>query len=157
MVRRTRRIITAAGIAVIGALVSFMLLPYIQNSKNAEFKKSIDSIAFDSISLTQEYQGEEGKWGNNQYDNKTMIAIVDKYLPKYQELIDRAKALDTPERYTNAKDLLIKSMQAEKDSNEHFRNYLATGDAAEREKSDDLFNQAFAYSGSYDAAIKAAG
>ena len=76
---------------------------------------------------------------------------------RYQEIIDRANALDTPERYKAAKDYLIKSVEAEKQSNEGFRNYLVTGDRGEYERSVDLFSQALQYSTSYDAAINEAG
>jgi len=155
--KRTSRIVTYAGIAVIIALVGFMVSLQVQATKNNEFKKSIDSIASDTISLTQQYQAEEGKWRAKQFDNATMISIIDTYKPKYQSLIDRAKALDTPERYVNARDLLVKSVQAEMESNDHFRINLVTGDPKEYDTSADLLTQSLGYGADYDAAMKEAG
>ena len=155
--KRTSRIITYAGIGAIAAIIAFMVLLQVQNAKNNDFKKSIDNIAFDAISLTRQYQAEEGKWVNRQYDNNTMISIVDKYLPRYQQLIDRADALDTPERYKAASMYLVSAIESEKESNEHFRTYLVTGNQTEYQRSSDLLSESFSQSGNYDAAIRAAG
>jgi hypothetical protein len=158
MVRKqTSRIITYGGIGAIAVLVAFMVLLQVENSKNNDFKKLIDAIASDTVSLSQEYQAEEGKWKNKQYDNNTMITIVDNYLPRYQQLIDRANALDTPDRYKEAREFLVNAIEYEKESNEHFRNYLATGKQSEYERSSDLLTKSLSESASYDAAIRAAG
>jgi hypothetical protein len=155
--KRTSRIITYAGIGAIAAIIAFMVLLQVQNAKNNDFRKSIDNLAFDAISLTQQYQAEEGKWVNKQYDNSTMISVVDKYLPRYQQLIDRADALDTPERYKAARMYLVSAIESEKESNEHFRIYLVTGNQTEYQRSSDLLSESFSQSGNYDAAIRAAG
>jgi hypothetical protein len=155
--KRTTRIVTYAGIGAIAALIAFMVLLQVQNAKNNDFRKSIDNIASDTILLTRQYQAEESKWVNKQYDNSTMISIVDKYLPRYQQLIDRANALDTPERYNTARMYLVSAIESEKESNEHFRGYLATGNQSEYQRSSDLLSESFSQSGNYDAAIKAAG
>ena len=154
---QVNRLVTIAGIGAIAAIVAFVAFLQVEAARNNEFKRSIDQIAFDTIALTHEYQAEEGKWNSKQYDNSTMIAIIDDYQPRYQELIDRANNLDTPERYKAAKDYLIKSVEAEKQSNERFSDYLVTGDRGEYERSVNLFSQALQYSASYDAAIKEAG
>jgi hypothetical protein len=155
--KRTSRIITYAGIGAIAAIIAFMVLLQVQNAKNNDFRKSIDNLAFDAISLTRQYQAEEGKWVNKQYDNSTMISVVDKYLPRYQQLIDRADALDTPERYKAARMYLVSAIESEKESNEHFRIYLVTGNQTEYQRSSDLLSESFSQSGNYDAAIRAAG
>jgi hypothetical protein len=154
---QVNRLVTIAGIGAIAAIIAFVAFLQVEAARNNEFKRSIDQIAFDTIALTHEYQAEEGKWNSKQYDNSTMIAIIDNYQPRYQQLIDRANTLDTPERYKAAKDYLIKSVEAEKQSNERFRDYLVTGDRGEYEISVNLFSQALQYSASYDAAIKEAG
>src|SRR4029079_4191311 len=108
--KRTSRIVTFAGITVIAAIIVFMVSLQVEASKNSEFRKSIDNIALDTISLTQEYQAEEGKWVHKQYDNSTMISIIDTYKPRYQALINRTQALETPDRYISARDFLVKSV-----------------------------------------------
>ena len=141
----------------IGALVAFMVSLQVEGSRNNDFKKAIDAIAVDAIALTREYQLEEGKWVGKQYDNDTMISVIDRYSPRYQSLIDRAQSLDTPEKYETARDHLIKALEAEKQSNTHLRNYIAGGSQQEYEKAIDLVSLSLQYSADYDAAMKAAG
>ncbi len=151
------RAVVIAGFAAIAILVGVMISLQVSNAQNGVFKQKWDNIAFDAIALTQQYQAEEGKWKAGQYDNATMASIVDKYMPRYQSLIDRANSLETPERYIEARGLLVKALQTEKDSNEHFKAYLITGDRAEYEKTLNLFSLSLKYSAEADAAIKEAG
>ena len=151
------RIVTFVGIGAIVAIVGFMVFMQVGAARNNDFKRSFEGIVIEVNALTQQYQAEEKKWVNDQYDNATMISIVDQYMPRYQALIDRAEGLDTPERYVAAQDFLVKAIEAEKQSNEHFRNYLATGDEAEYERSSDLLSRSLVYSTQADAAIKEAG
>ncbi len=155
--KRASRIVTFGGIGVIAAVIGFMVFLQVENTRNNEFKKSIDAIATETISLTREYQVEEGKWMDKEYDNATMIMKIDAYSPRYQDLIDRANAVDTPAKYAVAKSFLIKSIESEKQSNQHFRNHLQTGDPKEYERSVDLFSLSLQYSAEYDATIGAAG
>lgn len=155
--KRTNRIVTYAGIGVIAVLVGFMIVLQIQNVQDNDFKRSIDNIASDTITLTGQYQAEVGKWVHKQYSNQTMISIVNNYLPRYQQLIDRANALITPDKYKEARAYLVKAIDTEKESNEHFRNYLATANRTEDKLSTDLLTESVAQSGYYDAAIRAAG
>jgi len=125
----------------------------IQTTKINDFKKSIDNIASDAITLTRQYQAEEGKWNQKQYDNSKMITVVNSYEPRYQSLIDRANALDTPDRYKEARTNLVNALESEKESNEHFRNFLVTGNQSEYLRSSDLLTESLSQSANYDAAI----
>ena len=149
--------VTIGGIAAVGAIIAFMVLLQAETARNNEFKRSIDMIATDAISLTREYQAEEGRWVGRQHDNRTMVSIIDIYDPRYQALIDRAENLPTPEKYMTARDNLIKAFQAEKESNIHLRNHISTGSPEEYERSIDLVSLSLQYSAEYDAEMKAAG
>lgn len=152
-----QKVALIGGFAAIGGIVVFMVLLQVSNAQNATFRQSWDNIAFDAIALTKEYQAQESKWVAKQYDNQTMAGIVDSYMPRYQQIIDKAKALDTPDRYAESRDLLVKAIQTEKDSNEHFKTYLLTGDKEEYKKVQDLTSLSLKYSAEADSAIKAAG
>lgn len=155
--KQAPRILVIAGFAAIAALIGVMVMLQVSSAQNSAFKQSWDTIAFETNALSQEYQMHEGRWLDGQYDNSTMIGIIDQYQPRYQQLIDRAEALETPEKYTEARRLLVLSIQTEKDSNEHFRNHLVTGDPEEYEESSELLSLALKYSAEADAAINAAG
>ena len=153
--KQTRRLITFGGIAVIGALIAFMVFLQMENSRNNEFKRAFERIVIDTNALTQQYTSEEDMWLSR--DNSTMIQIIDQYLPRYDELIERAKALNTPERYKSAHDYLVSAIELERQSHQHFRNYLTTDDQSEYEKSSEMISRSLEQSVNADAAIKAAG
>jgi hypothetical protein len=153
--KQTRRLIIFGGIAVIGALIAFMVFLQMETSRNNEFKRAFERIVIDTNALTQQYTAEEDMWLSR--DNGTMIQIIDQYLPKYDELIERAKALNTPERYKSAHDYLISAIELERQSHQHFRNYLSTDDQTEYEKSSEMISRSLEQSVNADAAIKAAG
>jgi len=155
--KRTSRIVTIGGIAAITALVGFMIALQVEASRNNDFRRSFEQIVIDVDALTQQYQVAEGKWLTKEYDNGTMIAAIDQYAPRYQALIDRAEALDAPERYRTAQGYLVSAIESEKQSNEHFRIYLVTGDETEYEKSSDMLSKSLRDSVNADAAIKEAG
>src|SRR3989442_3403830 len=154
--KQKSRIITIGAIVAIAVLVGFMISLQVEVMRNNKFKRGFEKIVIDVNTLTQQYQGEESKWQKN-YDNSTMISVINQYLPKYQELIDRAEALDTPERYKESQSYLVSAIESEKQSNEHFRNYLVTGDQQEYDRSSDLLTKSLTDSANADAAIKAAG
>jgi len=154
--KQKSRIITIGGIVAIAVLVGFMISLQVEVMRNNKFKRGFEKIVIDVNTLTQQYQGEESKWQKN-YDNSTMISVINQYLPKYQELIDRAEALDTPERYKESQGYLVSAIESEKQSNEHFRNYLVTHDKQEYDRSSDLLTKSLTDSANADAAIKAAG
>ena len=151
----TRRLITIGGIAVIGALIAFMVFLQIEASRNTEFKRTYEQIILDTNALTEEYTAEEERWLSQ--DNNTLIQVIDSYLPRYDRLIERANTLNAPEKYESAKNYLVSAIELERQSYEHFRNYLVTGDQSEYQESSDLISRSLEQSVKADAAIKEAG
>jgi hypothetical protein len=153
--KQTRRLITFGGIAVIGVLIAFMVFLQVEASRNNEFKRAFEKIVIDTNALTQEYTIQEGQWLSR--DNNTMIQVIDQYLPKYGMLVERAKALDTPEKYKSAQEYLVSAIDLERQSYQHFRNFLVTGDESEYGMSSDMISRSLEESVNADGAIKAAG
>ena len=132
-----------------------MVFLQIEASRNNDFKRAFEQIILDTNALTQQYTAEEQRWLSQ--DNNTLIQIIDQYLPRYNQLIERANALNTPERYESAKNYLVSAIEFERESYEHFRNYLVTGNPSEYQESSDLISQSLEQSVNADAAIKEAG
>jgi hypothetical protein len=149
------RTITIGGIAVIGAIVAFMVFLQVDAARNNEFKRAFEKIVIDTNALTKEYTAEEAKWLAQ--DNSTLIKVIEQYQPRYEQLVDRAKALNTPEKYTESRNYLVSAIDLEKQSYMHFHNYLATGNQTEYEASSELLSRSLAESANADAAIKADG
>ncbi|MDQ3869594.1 MAG: hypothetical protein M3250_08555 [Thermoproteota archaeon] len=121
------------------------------------FEESFAKLVNDTRSLSLSYQNEIGKWQLHQHDNTSMISITDDYLPKFQNVFERAKELKPPsEGYKRALDLFAKSIQSEMASHIHFRNFLATSNLKEDEISIQLLSDAFKYESESFDAFKAA-
>jgi hypothetical protein len=153
--KQAGQLVTFGGIAVIAALIAFMIFLQVDTSRNNDFKRAFEDIVIDTNALTQQYTAEEDKWLSR--DNNTMIQVIDQYLPRYDELIERAKALNTPEKYKLAHGYLVSSIELERQSYQHFRNYLATADQSEYEKSSEMISRSLEQSVNADAAVKEAG
>ncbi len=112
---------------------------------STSFIGSFENLVKEVNNLSQSYHNETGKSGNGQVDNETIITITDNYKPKYESLINKAKALQSPKQFQNGTDLYIKSVESELQSNNHFRNYLATKNVTENELSNKLLSDSFTY------------
>jgi hypothetical protein len=148
---------TAGALGAVAVFAVLLVYPQIANASNVAFRQSWNAIAFETNDLTTEYQAHEGRWKAGGYTNEEMAEIVDSYRPRYQSLIDRAEAIDAPDKYKNSKDLLIKSIDSERISNDHFKNYLLTGNEGELRKAEELLSISLRYSAEADAAVLAAG
>jgi hypothetical protein len=109
---------------------------------STSFVGSFENLVKEVNDLSRSYHNETR---NGQVDNETIITITDNYKPKYESLINKAKALQPPEQFQNGTDLYIKSIESELQSNNHFRNYLATNNATENELSNKLLSDSLVY------------
>ena len=121
------------------------------------FEESFTKLVNDTRSLSLSYQNEIGKWQSNQNDNGSMILITNDYLIKFQGIAKEFQELKPPsEGYRRALDLFAKSIQSEMASHIHFRNYLATSNLKEDERSIQFLSDAFKYEEESFDAFKAA-
>lgn len=114
------------------------------------FEDAFIGLVNDTRSLSIAYQDEIAKLQSGVYNNQTFVTITDLYLQMYQQLLDRANALNQstaalPANYSEAIDLYSESIRSEMMSQEHFRNYLATGDLSENERSLELLTDSLRY------------
>lgn len=150
-------ILTGSVIAAVAAFAVLLVYPQIAIANDIAFKQSWNVIKFEVNELTQEYQTHEGRWKAGEYTNEEMAGIVDSYRPRYQSLVEIAKAIETPDKYKEPRDLLVNSIDAERTSNDHFKNYLLTGDESELRKSEELLSLSLRYESEASAAMSAAG
>jgi hypothetical protein len=153
--KQTSKLITFGGIGVIGALIALMIFLQVEASRNNDFRRAFEAIVIDTNELTSEYIAEEEMWLSR--DNNTLIQVIDQYMPRYEQLLDRARSMDTPDRYELVHEHLVNAIELEKQSYEHFRNYLVTEDVSEYERSSEMLSRSLAESANADAAIKEAG
>ena len=116
-----------------------------QNDTIHAFEDAFLGIVNDTRNLSLAYQNEIANLQSGVYDNQTFVMVTDLYLPLYQQLITKADALNQsaatlPQNYSKAIDLYSESIENEMMSQEHFRNYISTGDLSENEKSLELLS-----------------
>lgn len=121
-----------------------------QNTTVHAFEDAFIAIVNDTRSLSIAYQDEIAKLESGVYDNQTFVKITDLYLQRYQQLLARADTLNQwpamiPMDYTRAIDLYSESIRTEMESQEHFRNYLSTGDLSENERSLELLSESLRF------------
>jgi hypothetical protein len=121
-----------------------------QNATIHAFEDAFIGIVNDTRSLSIAYQAEIAKLESGVYDNQTFGTITDLYLQMYQQLLARADALrqwpaTLPMNYSKAIDLYSESIRTEMMSQEHFRNYLSTGDLSENERSLELLSDSLRF------------
>ena len=133
------------GIVILVAIVSIGLLVFANpfQSNTQIFTESLRVLVSKSGDLTRNYQEDVGKWNMKKLDNLTMVTITDRYLSRFEELENEAKALNVPNEYENIRDSFVSSVESEASSYEHFKNYLISGDKTEDQLSNDNLSLAF--------------
>ena len=121
-------------------------------SNEQSFANSFESVVNETRLLSLDYDAQVQKWQRGEHSNESMASITDTYLPKYQELINKTNALQTPAGYENVTSLYAKSIESELKSNIQFRDYLLTGNKTESEASMQSLSDALKYEmGSFKA------
>jgi hypothetical protein len=124
-------------------------------AEDAEFLNDFYALVNDTNQMTQNYNEEVGKWKKGDYDNQQIVQITDSYLPQYDQLIAKASSLSTPEKFQNALDLYIKSLNSERESNALFGEFIKTGDSSLNDTSTNLLSDAYKYESDSFALIRA--
>lgn len=147
------RIMTIKNLAAI-ILSSFMIDCYLVGNIGAQgadgnedqlFAASFEDLVNKAAVVTHNYDIQLEKWKSGEHSNTTMVSITDSYLPKFQELITIAKKLNTPEKFEDVRDLYLKSLDSELQSNILFRNNLVSVNATETMLSSKLYSDALRY------------
>jgi hypothetical protein len=115
-----------------------------------DFEDAFIELVNDTRNVTIAFQDEIAKLESGAYDNQTFVTITDLYLHMYQQLLARSDALKQwpstlPMNYSRAIELYSESIRTEMMSQEHFRNYLSTGDLSENEISLQLLSESLRF------------
>jgi hypothetical protein len=162
-IQNTKDSMTLLGLSSLLIILSFTIVTYSNPSQisfaqnGTSFVGSFEKLVKKANNISQSYHNETGKFAKGQINNKTMIAITDNYLPKYQSLINESKSLQPPKQFQNATDLYTKSLESELQSNNHFRNYLLTNNSTESKLSSKLLSDSFTHEIEAFKKLKASG
>jgi hypothetical protein len=132
-------------ISILNSLTYQILAQSSTQSDAQSFATSFQGIVAETNSLAKDYNDQVGKWKIGELSNETMASITDTYSPRYQELINKTNALQTPAGYENVTSLYAKSLESESESHTQFKNYLLTGNTTENEASTQSLSDGYRY------------
>jgi hypothetical protein len=144
MNKRSKVAVIVTMVAIVVGVGAFYLVSPLFISTQS-FASSFQGIVNETGLLAHDYDTQVQKWQRGELSNQTMASVTDTYLPKYQELINKTNALQTPAGYENVTSLYAKSIESELKSNIQFRDYLLTGNKTESEASMQSLSDAFKY------------
>ena len=158
---RIKRIVAAAFLASVSSLVFIASevnigLSTSSAAEDTGFLNNFYALVNDTNRVSQNYDEEFGKWKKGEIGDDQIVRITDSYLPQYDQLIAEASSLNTPEKFQNALDLYIKSLNSERESNAIFSKFITTGDESLNETSRNLLDEAYKYESDSFASIIAA-
>jgi hypothetical protein len=87
-----------------------------------QFIEDYYSLVEAATGVTENYHKEIEKWEREQYDDRKLVEITSAFLTEYDVLVDRASSIRPPQKYQEALDLYIKSLNSERSSYAVFRN-----------------------------------
>ncbi|HZD35163.1 MAG TPA: hypothetical protein VE130_08165 [Nitrososphaeraceae archaeon] len=136
-------------LGIVGALTSAgIYLVSLSGSEIANEKKFLESyysLVDATTGLTERYHKEIEKWEREQYDDHELANITNSFLSEYKHLVEEASSLNPPQKFQQALDFYIKSLNSERASYVAFRDFIETGDPKLNETSIDLLSNATRY------------
>jgi hypothetical protein len=121
-----------------------------ENATIHDFEDAFIELVNNTRNVSMAFQDEIAKLESGVYDNQTFVTLTDLYLQMYQQLLARSDALKQwpstlPMNYSRAIEFYSESIRTEMMSQEHFRNYLSTGDLSENEISLQLLSESLRF------------
>lgn len=116
-----------------------------QITEEKQFLENYYSLVDATTGVTENYHKEIEKWERDQYNDQELVEITNSFLSEYDLLVDRASSFRPPQKYQEALDLYIKSLNSERASYAVFRDFVETDDPKLNETSIDLLSNATKY------------
>ena len=132
-------------LALTSAGIYLAFLSSSQVNEEKQFLEAYYSLVDATTDVTENYHKEIEKWERDQYDNRKLVEVTDSFLSEYDLLVDKATSFKAPQKYPEALELYIKSLNSERTSYALFLDFVETGDPRFNETSIDLLSNATKY------------
>jgi hypothetical protein len=132
-------------LALTSAGIYLAFLSSSQVNEEKQFLENYYTLVDATTGVTENYHKEIEKWEKDQYDNRKLVEVTDSFLSEYDRLVDKATSFKAPQKYREALELYIKSLNSERTSYAMFLNFVKTGDPKFNETSIDLLSNATRY------------
>ena len=132
-------------LALTSAGIYLAFLSSSQVNEEKQFLENYYSLVDATTGVTENYHKEIEKWERDQYDDRKLVEVTDSFLSEYDLLVDKATSFKAPQKYQQALELYIKSLNSERTSYALFLDFVETGDPRFNETSIDLLSNATKY------------
>ena len=139
------KIAIAGGVIIIALVI--IVSYYLDQAKNSGqiFGDQLALIQKDLKNETLSFDGLETQYNNEQIQKEQMLKMTDEHIKVLQSFLPRYDKLKAPDLFVPSLQLFRLSTETEIERTNVFREWIVTGDNATKEKSDQLFQQAFQY------------
>lgn len=110
--------------------------------RGLQFGTELEQIQDDIGQLQKKFYSDKTRWAEGELAKGDLLALYDKHLSKFEEMVSRYDNLDPPELFESSVALLRLSSVTQLDSDRHFVEWFRTGDESSLVRSDSLFQDA---------------
>ena len=105
----------------------------------------LEEIQNEFKTLQTGFYSERAKWEEGDIERKDLLEFYDRHVESFEDAIDTYDALEPPELFEGAVELLRLSSQAQLDSDLEYIKWIRDGDEAAKARSDALLQDALEY------------
>lgn len=131
--------------AIIATIILVNLLLSIQRNTDQTYINDVSEILNQASVLTKDYDSSLTKWKNNEIRDDEIIDLTYKNIFDMNQLVSRLNSTNPPERFKQAHQYILGSLNYQIESNRNMLKYIMTKDEQYKESSDELFQKAFEY------------
>ena len=132
---------------VILVILTIAVNYYLDQSKisGQRFGDQLAQIQTDLKNETLNFDSQLTQYKNGEISQDQMLKITDEHIPEIQKILSRYDELKAPDSFGPSLQLFKLSTQAQIESDQNLRDWIATGENSTKTKSDQLLQQSFQY------------
>ena len=138
-------VIAAVAILIIGSIIAYNYSADQTKQKGFQFGNELAQIQQDVTELQIKFYSEKTKWDEGDISKEELLIHYEDHLDKFEQVIYRYDALETPELFKSSVELFKISSQTQLESDVEFIKWIMTGDESAKIRSDAQIQEAYEY------------
>jgi len=138
-------IILSVAILVIGSIIGYNYSMDITKQKGLQFGNELSQIENELTDIQGKFYSEKTKWIEGDISKTDLLKFYEIHVSDFREIILKYDKLTPPELFQSSVALLKISAETQLESDMQFIEWIKTGDATAKIRSDTLFQEAYEY------------
>ena len=138
-------IIVSVVILIIGSIIAYNYSVEQTKQKGLQFGIELNQIQEDVNQLQIKFYSEKNRWEEDDISKEGLLEFYEKHLIKFKETISRYDELTPPKLFKSSVELLKLSSESQLKSDSEFIEWIKTGDASAKVRSDTQIQEALEY------------